>query len=149
MTTALRPNTELVAVAWLGTIDGLSPNMVATQLPSDATSWSRTGFITLRTTGGAPSIYTPLRSPVLSVDAWATNVNSGKPPWFQANGLMELIDAGCRADNAQRWLTLPGNYMAARVTTAYFTGEPQRVYTDPGNYARYVVNLQLHWVAAS
>lgn len=144
----LRPNTELVATAWLGGITGLSPGMVATQLPQDAESWKATGFVTLRVTGGSPAMYTPLRSPMLSVDTWAVGRNSNKPPWAMANGLMELIDQGCRANNAQRWLTLPGTYMQARVTTAYFTTEPQRLYQDPGNYARYVANLALNWVAA-
>lgn len=145
---SLRPNTELVAAAWLGGITGLSPSMVATQLPQDVSTWQSTGFVTFRVTGGSPSTYTPLRSPMLSVDAWAVGRNSNKPPWAMANGLMELIDQGCRAANAQRWLTLPGSYLQARVTTAYFTSEPQRLYQDPGNYARYVGNLALNWVAA-
>jgi hypothetical protein len=144
----LRPNTELVATAWIGGITGLSPAMVATQLPQDADTWKATGFVTLRVTGGSPSMYTPLRSPVLSIDTWAVGRNSNKPPWGQANALMELIDTGCRANNAQRWLTLPSGYMQARVTTAYFITEPQRFYQDPGNYARYVGNLTLNWVAA-
>jgi hypothetical protein len=144
----LRPNTELVATAWLGGITGLSPAMVATQLPNDVDTWKATGFVTLRVTGGSPSMYTGLRSPMLAIDAWAVGKNSSKPPWGMANGLMELIDQGCRAANSQRWLTMPSGYMAARVTTAYFTTEPQRLYQDPGNYARYVGNLILNWVAA-
>lgn len=145
---SLRPTTELVAVAWLGGVQGLSSGMVATQLPNDVTAWKSTGFVTARTVGGAPSIYTPLRSPVVAVDGWAVNPTSNKPPWFQANALMELIDQGCRAADAQRWLTLPGDYMQARVTTAYWVTEPQRVYTDQGGYARYTANLALNWVPA-
>lgn len=146
--TTLRPTTELVAVAWLGGVTGLAPGMVATQLPRDNTSWAASGFVTVRTVGGAPSMYTPLRSPVIAVDGWACNPTSNKPPWFQANGLMELIDQGCRASNAGRWLTLPGLYMQARVTTAYWVTEPQRVYSDQGGYARYTANLALNWVPA-
>ena len=148
MTATLRPTTELVAVAWIGGIQGLSPGMVATQLPKDNTTWAASGFVTVRTVGGAPGMYVPLRQPVVAVDAWAVNPTSNKPPWFQANGLMELIDQGCRVSNAGRWLTLPGLYLQARVATAYWVTEPQRVYTDQGGYARYTANLALNWVPA-
>lgn len=149
MTTLLRPTTEIVAVAWLAGVAGLSTGMVATQLPSAVESWKTAGFVTVRTIGGSPSIYTPLRSPVVAVDGWACNPGSNKPPWFQANGLMELIDLGCRAASAGRWLTLPGTYEQARVTTAYWVTEPQRVYADQGGYARYTANLTLNWAAAT
>lgn len=145
---SLRPTTELVAVAWIGGIQGLAPSMVATQLPQNNASWAASGFVTVRTIGGAPGIYVPLRQPVVAVDGWAINPTSNKPPWFQANGLMELIDHGCRAANAQRWLTLPGSYMQARVTTAYWITEPQRVYVDQGGAARYTANLALNWIPA-
>lgn len=149
MATLLRPNTELVALAWLAGVDGLSSSMVATQLPRDVSAWQTTGFVTVYVTGGQPSMYTPLRSPILGVDCWAVNPNSNKPPWFQANQLAEVIDQGCRAADAQRWLTLPANYAQARVTTAYWVTEPRRVYDDPGNLARYQGNLALNWVAAA
>jgi len=144
-TTLLHPNTELVVGAWLGGITGLSPKMVATQLPRAVPA---TGFVTYHVAGGSPSMYTPLRSPVLGVDCWAAASGSNKPQWFLANSLAELIDQGCRASNAQRWLTLPGQYQQARVTTAYLLSEPQRLYDDPGSYARYVFNLAVNWVAA-
>ena len=148
MTATLRPTTERGAVAWIGGIQGLSPGMVATQLPKDNTTWAASGFVTVRTVGGAPGMYVPLRQPVVAVDAWAVNPTSNKPPWFQANGLMELIDQGCRVSNAGRWLALPGLYLQARVATAYWVTEPQRVYTDQGGYARYTANLALNWVPA-
>ena len=149
MTTTLRPNTEIVATKWLAGISGLSSSMVATQLPRDTSTWSSTGFVTIAVVGGAPSMYTPLRSPVLSIDCWAINPGSNKPPWYQANQLAEIIDQGCRASNAQRWLTLGGNYMQARVTTAYWVTEPRRIYADGGAAARYSGNLAFNWVAAS
>lgn len=149
MSTVLRANTELVAVAWLGSLTGLSPAMVATQLPRDTDAWKTTGFITVRTIGGTMALYTPLRSPVLAVDAWAVNPGSNKPPWFQANALMETVRDGAMTQVGHAWLTLPGDYEQARVTAAYFTNEPQRVYTDPGAYARYTASLTLHWVGAT
>lgn len=149
MTTILRANTELVAVAWLSTVTGLSTSMVAASLPKSPTSWASTGFVTVRAMGGTPSMYTPLRSPIVTVDTWATNPTSSKPPWFQANNLAELIAQGCYASNIQRTLTLPGSYPAARVLSAYLVQEPRRAYGDQGDYAHYITDLALHWVDLS
>lgn len=149
MTTLLRPNTELVACAWMGGMVGLSPQMVATQLPRDPTAWQTTGFVTVAGNGGTPGIHTPMRSPTLRIDTWAVAKGSSKPQWFMANQLMELIDVGCRASSAQRWVTLPTGYESAGVRTGYFITEPQRVYDDAGNYARYTANFQLNWTASS
>lgn len=149
MPTLLRPNTELVGCAWLGGITGLSPQMVATQLPADTTSWKTTGFVTCVVSGGSPGIHTPMRSPVLALDFWAVNPGSNKPPWFMANSLAELVDVGCRATTAQRWLTMPTGYEQARVLTAYFVTEPRRNYLDGGGYARYSADLAIHWTAAT
>lgn len=145
----LRANTELVATAWLGGVQGLAPGMVATQLPTDNTTWAASGFVTVRTSGGSPGLYVPLRSPVVTVDTWAVNPNSSKPPWFAANYLAELIDAGCRASDAQRAVTLPGSYPAARVLTAYLIQEPRRAYGDAGDLAHYVLDMVLNWVDLS
>jgi hypothetical protein len=145
----LRANTELVAMAWLGGVTGLTSAMVATQLPKDNSSWAASGFVAVRTVGGAPGIHVPLRQPVVMVDTWAVNPNSGKPPWFQANALAELIDAGCRAATAARTVTLPTNYGQARVHSAYLVSEPRRAYGDQGDYARYTTDLPLNWTDLS
>jgi hypothetical protein len=146
---ALRANTELVAVAWLGGVAGLSTSMVATNLPTDNSTWAASGFVTVRTVGGAPGVYVPLRSPVVTVDAWGVKPGSSKPPWFQAASLFEAIDLGCRASNVSRALTLPTNYSGARVLTAYLLSEPRRAYGDQGDYAHYIADLALHWVDLS
>ena len=145
----LRANTELVAITWLGGVSGLASNMVAAVLPKDNATWSATGFVTVRTSGGSPGIYTPLRNPVVTLDFWAVKPGSNKPPWFAANYLAELVDRGCRATDASRPLTLPANYPPARVLTAYLISEPRRAYGDQGDYAHYVADLQLHWVDLS
>lgn len=146
---ALPANTELVAIAWLGGVTGLTPAMVAAQLPKDNTTWAASGFVTVRTVGGSPRRYTTLREPVVTVDTWAVKPGSAKPPWYQANYLAELINLGCRVSNVQRTLTLPTNYPPARVLSAYLVTEPRRSYTDEGDYARYVLDLALHWVDLS
>lgn len=147
MSTLLRASTELVGVSWLSGVTGLTAGMVATQLPRDNTTWAASGFVTVVTSGGSPGIYTPLRSPVVTVNTWAANPSSNKAPWGQANNLAELIDLGCRAANAQRVLTLPGSFPQARVLTAYLVTEPRRSYLDEGDYARYIFDLSLNWTA--
>jgi len=141
----LRANTELVAAVWLRGVSGLTSSMVATQLPKDNSTWAASGFVTVRTVGGSPGLYVPLRSPVVTVDTWSVSAGSAKPPWFQANYLAELIDAGCRADDVQRALTLPTGYPSARVLSAYLLAEPRRAYGDQGDYGHYVFDLALHW----
>lgn len=145
----LRANTELVAISWLGGVNGLTPSMVAATLPADNTTWAASGFVTVRTVGGAPGVHVPLRSPVVTVDCWAVKPGSSKPPWFQANYLAELIDAGCRASDAQRPVTLPTGYPLARVLSTYLVSEPRRAYGDQGDYAHYVMDMALNWVDTS
>lgn len=154
--TTIEPNSELVAVAWLGTVAGLSSSMVATTLPTDQDTWSANGFVTIGggdgTTGGViggrPNMYMPLRAPVLSVHTWAVAPGSAKPPWGKAAHLAELIVAGCYDEaSIRRRLTLPGNFADARVNEAYPLGEPRRIPGDTSGYAHYQMDLQLHWVA--
>lgn len=147
--TTYRANTELVAVSWLAGVAGLTSGMVAATLPKDTSAWAATGFVTVRATGGSPGIYVPMRSPVVTVDCWAVKPGSVKPPWFQANYLAELIDVGCRAVTAARAVTLPTDYPAARVHSAYLVSEPRRAYGDQGDYARYTVDMALAWTDLS
>ncbi|HEY3689644.1 MAG TPA: hypothetical protein VGL46_05000 [Pseudonocardiaceae bacterium] len=147
--TTLRANTELVALAWLAGVTGLSAGMVGATLPKDTTSWSATGFVTVRASGGAPGIHVPMRNPVVTVDTWGVRPTSAKPPWFLANYLAELLDVGCRAVDAARTVTLPTNYGQARVHSAYLVSEPRRAYGDQGDYARYTTDLALNWVDLS
>jgi hypothetical protein len=145
---ALRANTELVTIAWLAGITGFTSSMVAAQLPTDNTTWAASGFVTARATGGTPGLYVPLRSPVVTLDFWAVKPGS-RPPWYQANALAELVDAGCRASTAQRAVTLPSGYPGARVLSAYLLSEPRRAYGDQGDYARYTADLAIHWTDLS
>lgn len=150
------PNSELVAVAWLGGITGLTSAMVSMTLPSDTSTWSATGFVTVGSgdigssgiIGGTPDPYTRLRNPVASVHTWAVKPGSAKPPWRMAANLAELIVAGCYdEDNMRRVLVLPTGYGCARVMEATVLREPSRVPGDQGGYARFYLDLQLHWVS--
>ncbi|MFJ8935356.1 hypothetical protein ACIRL0_06505 [Streptomyces sp. NPDC102365] len=150
MPTLLRPTTDLVAVAWLTSL--FDTPIVSTTLPKTSTdqtiSWAATGFVVVSAVGGTPNWYMPMRNPVVSVDCWAVNPQSGKPPWGRANNLAETIVAACYdVPSISRPLTLPGGFPPARVLTAYPLGEPQRVRDDQASYARYNLPLALMWRA--
>jgi hypothetical protein len=141
-------NTELVAVAWLASADGIEPGQVATTLPSSQEAWEPNGFVhVVGAVGGSPQLDYALREPVVQVDAYAVNPSSGKPPWGKAASLMELIVAATYDEaGLQRALTLRPGYPQARVLTAHFMSEPRRVPGDDASFARYQADLVLHWI---
>lgn len=145
---ALKPNSELVTVAWLRGVSGLTAAQVATSRPQDSSTWAYAGFVQVGPAAGQPDIDIPVRRPVMSVHLWAVNLNSGRPPWGKAAQLGELILADCQADTP-RVVTahLPAGYDGARVMSAYAMGEPRRVPGDLTSYAHFQFDLALHWVA--
>lgn len=141
-------NSELVSVAWLSGATGIEAGQVATTLPSDASTWATNGFVLVPgVAGGSPQLHVALREPVVQVETFAVNLNSGKPPWGKAASLFELLVAATY-DKArmQRTLTLPAGYPQARVMTAHFLSEPRRMPADDSSYARFVADLALHWI---
>lgn len=161
-TALLRPNSELVALAWLGQIDGITPGMVGTTLPRDVMTWTANGFAQVATLGGSPHAYLPVASPVLEVNCWAVTASqsapsapvnvSNKPPWGRAQRLVETIRAGLYALTLDgygrgRWLTMPvPGYAHASVQSAVMLTEARRIPDDQGSYARYSFDLQLTWI---
>lgn len=143
-----RANSELIAVAWLQGAAGMEAGQVATTLPADEGTWAANGFVQVpMVVGGTPQLHYALREPVVQVDAWAVNPNSGKPPWGKAASLMELIVAATYdVARMQRTLTLPSGYPQARVMTAHFVTEPRRIPADNASYARFSADLILHWI---
>lgn len=144
MSLQLRATPELVATAWLKTVVG---DRVATTLPKDNSSWAASGFCTLVTAGGTPNLYVPLRDPAIGVDCWAVNPQSQKPPWNKAAVLAEAIQAACYDHpTIPQTVTLPAGYPAARVLSAYTTGESRRIHDDASSYARYSIpGLVIAW----
>lgn len=145
MSLQLRATPELVATAWLKTVVG---DRVATTLPKDNSTWAASGFVTLTSAGGTPNLYVPLREPVMSVDCWAFNADSQKPPWNKAACLAEAIQAACYQHTAiPQTVTLPTGYPTVQVRSAYTTGEHRRIPDDPSSYARYMIpGLVISWV---
>lgn len=149
---------ELVAIAWIGSIPGLSVDMVSTQLPPDANKddtpadWvvAGLGFATVATVGGTPDPILPVHRPVMSVDTWAVKQGSGKPPWGVANSLAEaVIRASLDRIAVPRHLTITVNgrpYPPASVQIAKAMTEPRRINDDPGVYAHYQFDLFMQWI---
>jgi hypothetical protein len=148
MATTPKANSELVAVAWLLGAAGIQAGQVATTLPTDTTGWEANGFVLVpAVVGGSPQLHYALREPVVQVETWAANPNSGKPPWGKAASLFELlVDATYDESRMQRTLTLPAGYPQARVMTAHFLTEPRRLPADEASYARFQADLALHWI---
>lgn len=145
----LLPTSDIVGAAWLRLVPGLTAG-VASAVPSDASTWADNGFVQVQTVGGSPPMHMPVRRPVMSVDCWAVNLNSQKAPWGKANSLAELIRSACEEfTNFGVRLSLPGEYAAARVLTAYLMTEPRRILNDAANYARYQFDLAVDWVVAT
>ena len=153
------PTDELVAVAWISTIEGFSQSIVATQLPEPADSkgnpatWVTTapyGFVTVSVVGGGEDDELPIYRPVMQIDCWSARPGSTKPPWNTANRLAKHISAASRDRyKVMRPLTINANgvsYPAAAVQRAAMMTSPRRILDDAGDFARYQFDLQLQWI---
>lgn len=147
MPTPLRPNTELVAVALLQSLDGMPASAVATTLPEDGTGWQAAGFVTVGpVSGGGVQLYTHTRRPVVSVHCWANAGQSGKPPWNKAAQLGEIIVAGALGFRPTG-VTMPAGYGAVKVLGLHTLTEPRRFDRDQASYAHYQLDAEIDWVA--
>lgn len=147
---ALKPNSELVAVAWLKGVPGISSLQVSTSRPQDNRTFASSGFVQVGPTAGQPDIDVPMRRPVASIHLWAVNLNSGRPPWGKAAQLGELILADCQRDTPRDVSEhLPDGYDGARVMSVYAMGEPRRVPGDLTSYAHFQFDLTLHWTGVT
>jgi hypothetical protein len=152
-TAQLHATTDLVVVAWLRTLPGLTADVIATQLPKEETKWAANGAVVVPVhVGGTPHSSMALRRPVVQVEAWATVPGSDKLPWGIANQLCEQIRAGTYDRNTfARLLSLTAGSLAypfARVLSAKMMTEPRKAWSDAGDYAGYSFDLAFQWVSA-
>jgi hypothetical protein len=150
-TPTLHAANDLVAVAWLASLPYLTADGVATQLPSDESSWAANGFVVVPVSvGGSPHDTIPIRRPVVQCECWGTVPGSDKLPWGIPNQLAEQIRRGTYdRQNFGRPLTIsagPVAYPSARVLSAKMMTEPHRVWSDAGDYAGYLFDLMLQWI---
>lgn len=163
MADARFPTNPLVARAWLGLVPGITTDMTGTTLPrigdTSLPPWTSTGFLTVQTVGGSPSIDTLLAQPVVSVKCWAVNASQSTPgvqvavsqkvPWYRSEALAELVRKSAdamRRDRTKKLVTIPvSGYEQATVFSAYMLTEP-RPLQDATGYACHQFDLQLNWV---
>jgi hypothetical protein len=141
---------DLVTVAWVSSIPGLTADGVGTQLPPDDTTWSAHGYIVIpATVGGSPHSTMPLRRPVCQVECWATTPGSNIPPWGKAADLAEQIRyATYDRHFFGRGLTVSLNgvpYPSARVNSVKILTEPHRAYGDQADYAGVSFDIAFQW----
>ena len=156
---ANHPNSELVAMAWIASIPApfgpFSSSMVATQPPAE-TSWPTNSdgvsqFITVTVIGGTPLLGMPVAQPIVEVKGWATKVGSNKPPWFAANDLLQRIWLSTMSKQPGvfgRALTIENGtavFNSASCIEATVHTEPRRIYSDPRNWACYMMDMSLAW----
>lgn len=148
MSLPLRPNTDLVACAWIASVPGLSIEGVATTLP-DAGLWPINGFVVVTGGVGGTMLDVPARNPVIQVDCYATRAGSNKPPWGRVSLLAETIRAETfQRERAVRDLELVAGavtYPPVRVSGVRLVSEPRRMYGDPADWAHVQFDLQLLW----
>lgn len=144
------PNSDQVALAWLAQrVPGITAGQVAAALPALA-SWAAEGFVTAGSIPGTqPNIDVPIRKPVIQVDTWGANPDSGKPHWPKAFRLAELIRIATESGQIYgKPVILPGDYLDVRVQSVYLLSDPNRVNGDPSGYAHVTLDLALDWVPA-
>lgn len=148
------PTTALVAVAWLGQrVPGLAEAMVATSLPRELADWADAGFVQVTVIpGGAEVDSGARRRGIIQVDAWGINLKTdgsagAKPAVAKATRLAELIMRSTE-DDVQvfgRPVTMPANYLPARVLSVYPMTEPSPIPDDPSGFGRVTLDLALDW----
>jgi hypothetical protein len=149
------PTAELVAVAYAKRILNLAGYTapVVTTLPGVET-WKDTGAVQVDGIVGSTSRENNIRDVVVALSAWGARPGSDKPPWGQANGLLEPIRDSAFLDwsNAMPLDLEPANtyspVLVQSVTTLGVQGEPRRVPDPDTSRAHYVMELRLFWTVA-
>lgn len=148
------PTAELVAVAWAKAVlsdAGIAVPPVVTKLP-DVARWVTTGAVQVIGTGGGMAHDTDIRDSIMSFEGWAARPDSDKPPYGQANGLLEFLRAACYADpDSYRELALEpaDTYRPVRVLAVVpTTAEPRRIPDPDASRAHFSMDLRMIWSVA-
>lgn len=150
------PNSSLVVQAWIGQrVPGIVSSQVASRLPRDNAAWAAEGFVQVTIVPTPAEVDIPVRHAYAQVDAWAValasdgSVSSKRPvnlAWRLANLIVRATeDDTQRVGGFGREVTLPPDYVSARVQAAYVQTEPAEIPDDPSGYARVSFDLALDW----
>lgn len=149
------PTTALVAVAWIGQrVPGIAESMVATKLPREISDWAASGFVQVTVIPGGTEVDSGgRRLGMVQIDAWGVNLKAdgsavATPAVHKATKIAELVRRATDDDvqTFGRPVTMPANYLPARVLSAYPTTDPSPVPDDPSGYGRVTFDLALDWV---
>lgn len=144
------PTGELVAVAYGKTVlarAAIAAPVSTTLAP--VTAWQATGALQVTGIVGGVARETPIRDMVVSFDSWAARPGSDKPPWGQANELVELV----RDSSYWDWtdalalaLEPAGVYQDVLVQGAHpVSPEPRRIPDQDTSRAHFSLDLRLFW----
>lgn len=146
------PTTGLVARAWLALVlpDAVR---VGDALPAPDAALRTVGFVRTDTTGGGVDLYVPMNHPIVSAECWVAPPKDGSSlvPWNAAERLAGWVIAATYAPAFMGVvvdLTPFGAYAPARVHTVNALSVPRKGPDDPGNYARFDIDLDITWTGA-
>lgn len=144
------PTAELVAVAFgkrVLSLAGVTAPVVTT-LP-DVAGWVTTGALQVEGIVGATIREHGLRDTIVSFGGWAARPNSDKPPYGQANGLLEFLVAigteGTWEDALVLELEPAGVYEPVLVQAGHHITEPRRVPDQDASRAHFTMDYRLIW----
>jgi hypothetical protein len=145
---------EIVVAAWLATLPGITTAMVGAVLPTGDATWTSTGFITVTTSGGTPSVDNPFWHPVVTCTACAKEASSDLPLWNMAFGLAGVIRRATYDKAGTHTQLAIGSINGATYPDVQLKGVKQvlqerRVYGDVGDVAQVRLDLQLDWTDAA
>jgi hypothetical protein len=145
------PTGELVAVAYGKLVlaaAGQGAVPVVTNLP-DVSVWTTTGALQVAGIVGTVSRETPVRDMVVSYDGWAARPASDRPPYGQANGILQTVwDSGFQGQDVDLPLALEpaGVYRPVRVASAFPITEPRRAPVEDASRAHFTLDFRLIWM---
>lgn len=140
---------EDVLSAWIASIPGFTPDVVAPVLPADVTTWQNHGAVTMFVVGGTEHPYIPLAKTVLQVETWTCNPGSNEPKWRESRNMASQVRLACLdRTGMKRALQVTVNgvvYPAGSVESVYFLSTPRRAYGDRADYAGYLFDVAMTW----
>lgn len=147
------PTGELVAKAYAKyalAAAGLGTVPVATSLP-DVAAWAETGAVQIDGIVGTTYRENNLRDMVASYSGWAARLDSDKPPYGQANELMEVIRESAFWDwpsAVELSLEPAGVYSDVVIHAVHPVTEPRRIPDQDQSRAHYTMDFRVVWAVA-
>lgn len=152
MTSPMIPDAEQVAVAWAKSLSLLVGTAVATDLPA-ATAWPTVSggsraFLQVIGTGGGTVRDTPLRTSVVSFDAYGVKTDSDRPPKAMTSHILsDLLGRTMGYENGSfPAMVTVANGAVATVHSAWpVTEHARRIPDQDTSRAHYSLDIAIMW----